>query len=116
MRAFTGLAHIGWTTEDRDGAMALLCDAFGVAHGRKQYSDQPYLAECTGFADCAINIGFVQIEGDTLPLELLEYVRPQGAHMRTALGNPGASHICFETDDIALFVRKTRCERHKTAG
>ncbi len=102
----TGLAHIGWSTADRDGAMALLCDAFGVEHGRSQFSDQPYLSEVTGFPGCAIKIGFIQIDGDATPLEILEYVRPEGGRMRMALGEPGAGHLCFETDSIGAFAKK----------
>lgn len=100
------MAHVGFTTNDRDKAMAIFCEVLGITDNKKQFSDQPYLSEVTGFRDCAINIGFVKIENDSLPLEILEYINPQGGDMAKELDQPGAAHLCFEIDDLILFTNR----------
>ena len=96
----TGLAHVGCAVGDLDGAMRFFNTDMGIEHGRTQLSDQPYLSRVTGLPDCRIRIGFALIDGDSTPLEVLQFLNPLGRPSGAAFGRPGSPHICWEVEDL----------------
>jgi catechol 2,3-dioxygenase-like lactoylglutathione lyase family enzyme len=96
----TGLAHVGCSVGDLDEAMRFYNEYMGIEHGRTQLSDQPYLSDVNGLPGCRIRIGFALIEGDSTPLEVLQYLNPQGQPTGAAFGRPGSPHLCWQVDDL----------------
>jgi catechol 2,3-dioxygenase-like lactoylglutathione lyase family enzyme len=96
----TGLAHVGCSVSDLDEAMRFYNEHMGIEHGRTQLSDQPYLSDVNGLPDCRIRIGFALIEGDSTPLEVLQYLNPRGQPTGAAFGRPGSPHLCWQVDDL----------------
>ena len=104
----TGLAHVGCAVADLDAAMRFYNEDLGIEHGRTQLSDQPYLSDVNGLPDCRIRIGFALIEEDTTPLEVLQYLNPPGRPTGAAFGRPGSPHVCWEVDDLAATLERSR--------
>lgn len=102
----TGLAHVGCAVDDLDAAMRFYNVGMGIEHGRTQLSDQPYLSDVNGLPDCRIRIGFVLIEGDSTPLEILQFLNPKGRPAGAAFGRPGSPHLCWQVDDLDATIEK----------
>jgi catechol 2,3-dioxygenase-like lactoylglutathione lyase family enzyme len=96
-----GAAHAGFTVKDVERSLRFYADSLGIEHTVSQVSDQPYLALVTGVPGCSLKIGFARIEGDNVPLELIEYVNPHPGRALTGFGIPGTPHLCWQVDDLA---------------
>lgn len=106
-----GAAHLGITVSDVEGSLRFYGETLGIEHIKSQVSDQPYLALVTGLPGCSLKIGFVRAEGDDVPFELIEYVKPAGGRALAGFGIPGTPHACWQVDDLAA-----ACERLSQAG
>lgn len=104
----TGIAHVGYTTDDLEKAVDFHVHKLGIENKRTQVSDQPYISKVTGVKDCRLKIGFVRTVSDDLPLEIIEYIYPKGLEAKNELGRIGASHICWKTDDLQAAVARLR--------
>ena len=101
-----GLTHSGFSVSDLDSALDFFKDKLGIEEIRSQLSDQEYLSRVTGFPGARLKIGFVRKEGDAFPLEVIEYLTPQGVPSRAGIGIVGTQHRCYEVGDLdALYAR-----------
>ena len=105
----SGQFHPGCTVSSLDGALRFYGETLGVEHVRGQVSDQPYLALVTGLPGCSLKLGFARIEGDDVPLELIECVNPPASLSGAGFGIVGTAHQCYLVDDLAgAYDRLTR--------
>jgi catechol 2,3-dioxygenase-like lactoylglutathione lyase family enzyme len=95
-----GAAHPGITVKDVEGSLLFYGDTLGIEHTVSQVSDQPYLELVTGVPGCSLKIGFARIEGDQVPLELIEYVNPAAGRALTGFGIIGTPHLCWQVDNL----------------
>jgi catechol 2,3-dioxygenase-like lactoylglutathione lyase family enzyme len=105
-----GAAHAGLTVKDVERSLQFYADSLGIEHTVSQVSDQPYLALVTGVPGCSLKIGFARIEGDDVPLELIEYVNPPAGRALTGFGIPGTPHVCWQVDNLAVAYDRLRRE------
>ena len=103
-----GLAHCGYTVGHLEPAVAFFSQTLGVEHTHMQVSDQPYLARVTGLAGTSLKIGFVQLEGDPLALELLDFVRPRGRPAGVGYGRPGTFYVGWAVDSLEIVYQRLR--------
>jgi catechol 2,3-dioxygenase-like lactoylglutathione lyase family enzyme len=95
-----GAAHPGITVKDVARSLRFYGDTLGIEHTVSQVSDQPYLELVTGVPGCSLKIGFARIEGDQVPLELIEYVNPAAGRALTGFGIVGTPHLCWQVDNL----------------
>jgi catechol 2,3-dioxygenase-like lactoylglutathione lyase family enzyme len=95
-----GAAHPGFTVRSVEGSLRFYGDTLGIEHTISQISDQPYLELVTGVPGCSLKIGFARIEGDVVPLELIEYVNPPAGRALTGFGITGTPHLCWQVDNL----------------
>jgi catechol 2,3-dioxygenase-like lactoylglutathione lyase family enzyme len=105
----SGLFHPGCTVSSLDQALRFYGERLGIEHARGQVSDQPYLALVTGLPGCSLKLGFARIEGDDVPLELIECVNLPAGRSGAGFGIVGTAHQCYQVDDLAgAYDRLTR--------
>jgi catechol 2,3-dioxygenase-like lactoylglutathione lyase family enzyme len=95
-----GAAHPGITVRAVERSLRFYGDTLGVEHTVSQVSDQPYLELVTGVPGCSLKIGFARVEGDDVPLELIEYVNPVAGRALTGFGIAGTSHLCWQVNNL----------------
>jgi catechol 2,3-dioxygenase-like lactoylglutathione lyase family enzyme len=95
-----GAAHPGFTVKSVEESLRFYGDILGIEHTVHQISDQPYLELVTGVPGCSLRIGFARIEGDDVPLELIEYVNPPAGRALTGFGITGTPHLCWQVDNL----------------
>lgn len=95
-----GAAHPGITVKDIERSLRFYGDTLRIEHTVSQVSDQPYLALVTGVPECSLKIGFARIEGDVVPLELIEYVNPAAGRALTGFGIVGTPHLCWQVNNL----------------
>ena len=101
-----GLTHSGFSVSNLDSALDFFKEKLEIEEIRSQLSDQEYLSRVTGFPGARLKIGFVRKEGDVFPLEVIEYLTPQGVPSRAGLGIVGTQHRCYEVGNLdALYAR-----------
>ena len=101
-----GLTHSGLSVSNLESALDFFKERLLIEEIRSQLSDQDYLAKVTGFPGARLKIGFVRKEGDTFPLEIIEYLTPQGVPSRGGLGIVGTQHRCYQVSNLdALYDR-----------
>ena len=96
-----GAAHPGCTVSNLERSLQFYGETLGIEHIQSQVSDQPYLALVTGMPGCSLKIGFARIEGDHVPFENIEYVKPAGGQALTGFGIAGTPHLCWQVDNLA---------------
>lgn len=104
----TGLAHCGYTVGQLEPAVVFFGQTLGVEHTHMQVSDQPYLTRVTGLPGTSLKIGFVQIEGDRLALELLDFVQPRGRPAGVGYGRPGTFYVGWAVDNLWVVYQRLR--------
>lgn len=105
----SGLFHPGCTVSSLERALRFYGETLGIEHVRGQVSDQPYLALVTGLPACSLKLGFARIEGDDVPLELIECVNPPAGRSGAGFGIVGSAHLCYQVGDLAAaYDRLTR--------
>jgi catechol 2,3-dioxygenase-like lactoylglutathione lyase family enzyme len=104
--SITGLFHTGMTVSNLDRSLDFYGRILGIDRFHSQVSDQPYLSDVTGLANCSLRIGFGQVDGDTSVIEILEYAHPKGRQAGVQFGSVGSPHVCWEVDDLpTIFAR-----------
>ena len=101
-----GLSHSGCTVSYLEQSLRFYGETLGIEHIRSQVTDQPYVALVTGFPGCSLKIGFARIEGDGVPFEIIEFVRPAGGRAHTGFGITGSPHQCWQVDNLAEAYRR----------
>jgi catechol 2,3-dioxygenase-like lactoylglutathione lyase family enzyme len=106
-----GAAHPGCTVSNLERSLRFYGETLGIEHIKSQVSDQPYLALVTGLPGCSLKIGFARIEGDHIPFEIIEHIKPAGGRALTGFGIAGTPHVCWQVDNVAAI-----CQRLSGAG
>jgi lactoylglutathione lyase len=105
----TGIAHPGCTVSDLERSLRFYGETLGIERAQSQVSDQPYLALVTGVPGCRLKIGFVRVDGDSRPFELIEYIAPRSGRAATGFGIVGTFHLCWQVSNLdAVYNRLER--------
>jgi catechol 2,3-dioxygenase-like lactoylglutathione lyase family enzyme len=95
-----GLFHFGATVSNLEKTLEFFGSKLGITNIKSQLSDQPYLAKVTGLPDAKLKIGFLRIEGDDFPLEVIEYITPKGVDAGSGFGISGTIHYAFLVNNL----------------
>jgi catechol 2,3-dioxygenase-like lactoylglutathione lyase family enzyme len=91
--------HFSFTVGSIETALNFFRDQLGLRATPVMEVENENVQKIVGFPDALLRISIVQIPGGS-NLELIEYVRPEGALVDSKSCNPGAAHIAFEVGDI----------------
>ncbi|MDP8924098.1 MAG: VOC family protein [Chloroflexota bacterium] len=101
-----GIHHTGITVTNLDRSLGFYRDLLGLKVRLTMVRDTPDIGEVVGYPGARIKIAFVGVPGDTVVVELLEYLEPHGAPRDPETRNPAAGHVCFDVEDIhAIYER-----------
>jgi catechol 2,3-dioxygenase-like lactoylglutathione lyase family enzyme len=101
-----GLDHAAFVVSDIQTMTAFYRDVCGltVRGGRELQND--FASRVLGYADAHVHVVLLGAEGDSVLLELIEYVQPKGSDGHVPKNALGASHISFLVDDLAATYAK----------
>ena len=93
--------HYGVTVSDLDESLAFYRNHLEMEVVERISFDSEAFGRFVGVEDADVDIAFLDAGGCTY--ELLEYRSPSGGDANEGTGNDdvGASHFCFEVDDVA---------------
>jgi catechol 2,3-dioxygenase-like lactoylglutathione lyase family enzyme len=93
------LDHVSVTCADLERSLAFYVNLLGLQLAGRGESDDVELSTLTGLAGVRVRWAEVGLGRGQL-LELLEYVAPEGAPVRPAANDPGATHIGLAVEDL----------------
>ena len=96
----TGFNHSGVVVDDLDTMIAFYTDVLGLEVLREVESVAPPGGDHTGIPNARRKLVFVGKPGDHHQLELVHYYDPKPSAGHLHHHQFGASHICFNTDDL----------------
>ncbi len=101
-----GLFHFGATVGSLEETLDFYASKLGITDIKSQMSDQPYLAKVTGLPGAKLKIGFLRIDRDDFPMEVIEYLTPRGVDAEGGFGISGTLHYSFLVNNLPeLFAR-----------
>lgn len=112
-----GILHHGLTVSDLDRSVAWYCEVIGLKEVHRQTGDNDYTRTLVGVPGAKIRVAQLSFAGragswpSSHVLELIEYEKKRGAHVRPLPNDVGAGHIAFVVDDIDII-----CQRVKASG
>lgn len=101
-----GVLHHGLTVSDLDRSGAWYCDVLGLKEVHRQVGDNDYTRSLVGVPGASIRVAQLSFPGsdESWPsshvIELIEYVKARGGHVRPQPNDAGAGHLAFVVDDI----------------
>jgi lactoylglutathione lyase len=93
------------------------CDVLGLKEVHRQLGDNDYTRTLVGIPGASLRVAQLTFPGrdekwpSSHVIELIEYVRGQGGHVRPEPNDIGAVHVAFVVDDIDEI-----CSRVTTSG
>ncbi len=99
------LDHVSVTCADLDRSLAFYVGVLGLPLAGRGESKDAELSTLTGLPGVRVRWAEVALGGGQL-LELLRYVTPEGAPVRPATNDPGATHIGLSVEDLGAFHRR----------
>lgn len=96
--AIQGVHHVGITVRDMKRSFEWYSRMFGFIPGPINQGSGPELER--GVQVPGAELSFSMIRVGNVNIEFLEYHRPAGKDWDRTNADVGASHICFEVDDI----------------
>ena len=97
----TGFNHSGVVVRDLQAMLDFYCGALGLHVLREVDSIAPAGGDHTGVPGARRKLVFVGIPGGSHQLELVNYLHPQPSEGHLHHHQYGASHICFDVDDLS---------------
>lgn len=107
MREPVRLDHVSVTVSDIDASLAFYVGLLDLPLIARGVSDDAELAEIMGHEDVSIRWADIDV-GETLVLELVEFIRPAGTPITKSLWDPGATHIGLRVGDITAVHERLR--------
>jgi catechol 2,3-dioxygenase-like lactoylglutathione lyase family enzyme len=101
------LQHVSITTADLDRSLAFWQGLVGLELTGRGEVAAPHLDKILGLGPTRLAWAELDVPGGGM-LELFQYLRPEGVPTRPRTCDPGAVHICFETDDLETLVARLR--------
>jgi catechol 2,3-dioxygenase-like lactoylglutathione lyase family enzyme len=96
----TGLNHSGFIINDVNKMKSFYCDILGLKIEREVDSIAPPEGDHTGFPNAKRKLIFVGAGGEHL-IELVYFINPKSPDGHLNRNQLGASHICFNVDNIS---------------
>jgi catechol 2,3-dioxygenase-like lactoylglutathione lyase family enzyme len=122
-RVIVGVFHTGLSVSSLERSMAFYRDTLGIANTVSQVSDQPYLAGVTGLPGCSLLIGFARVEGESMALEMLQYIHPPGVPAGTGFGRLSTLNPAWAVEGLEAMAERLAgagvpllAEPHRLAG
>lgn len=93
--------HVGITVADLDEAIEFFSTVLGVEPLETEYWNRvDFLEEMTGYDELELRVGFFEVPGNGVLLELIEYMNPKGATYDPETYNVNNSHVSFLVKSI----------------
>ena len=96
----TGLNHSGFIVKDIEKMKSFYCDVLGLKIEREVDSIAAAPGDHTGFPDAKRKLVFVGAGGEHL-VEVVYFINPKSPQGHLNRNQLGASHICFNVDNIS---------------
>jgi lactoylglutathione lyase len=91
--------HFSFTVSNLDSALQFFCEGMGLEATPPSEVQSKKVQEIVGIPGACFRISLVRIP-NAGAIELIQYVRPEGARIDSKPCNPGAAHLAFVVDDI----------------
>lgn len=107
-----GTLHFGLTVSDLNRSVDWYCNVIGLREVHRQVGDNDYTRTLVGVEGAALRVAQLALpDVSTLwpsshCLELIEYTRAQGRHVKPQPNDVGATHIAFVVSDIEEVVER----------
>jgi catechol 2,3-dioxygenase-like lactoylglutathione lyase family enzyme len=100
MPGLVGIQHVSSTVRDLGETLGWYRDVLGIEPHMTMQAEGPALGAGLRVPGARLDVAFLRVGGATV--ELIEYVEPADTRDALELGRSdhGASHICFEVEDI----------------
>jgi catechol 2,3-dioxygenase-like lactoylglutathione lyase family enzyme len=100
MKGLIGIQHVSSTVRDLDQTLGWYRDVLGIEPHITMQAEGPELSAGLRVPGAKLDVALLKVGGATV--ELIEYVGPDDTRddVRLRRCDHGASHICFEVDDI----------------
>ena len=102
----TGFNHSGLVVADIDLMVTFYRDELGLSVIREVDSVAPPTGDHTGFPGARRKLVFVGKSGNDHMLELVHYIDPLSPKGHLERNQLGASHICFNVNDLTTLHKK----------
>jgi catechol 2,3-dioxygenase-like lactoylglutathione lyase family enzyme len=96
--AFLGVHHVGLTVSNFERSMEFYERLLGKVRDFDTESEGPELSKAVGVANASLHFGFISL--GPVHLEILEYRNPRRDQYVLRNCDVGATHICFEVNDL----------------
>jgi catechol 2,3-dioxygenase-like lactoylglutathione lyase family enzyme len=110
MAAPKGLHHIGVPVRSIERSLAWYRDIFGLEPSFVALSEGPVLDRTVGLENARLRYAMLELADAGCRLELIEYESPIGEDFALRNCDVGATHICFEVDDIDAVYDELRAK------
>ena len=106
-----GVWHFSFTVADLDRSIVFYRDLLWLDLVHVQEQDNAYTRRLVGYPDASLRVAQFAVPGapsglSTHSLELVEYRSPRLAPRDQQIARPGAAHLAFAVDDIAVWHRR----------
>ena len=98
----TAFNHTSYTVGDMERAVRFWTEAMGFRAASVSEREGDWQEQVTGVAGARLRVA--HLYGHGFHLELIQYLDATPATASYPPDAPGASHLCFEVDDIAAFA------------
>jgi catechol 2,3-dioxygenase-like lactoylglutathione lyase family enzyme len=96
--AYRGVHHVGLTVSNFDRSMEFYERLLGRIRDFDTESEGPELSRAVGVENASLRFGFISM--GPVHLEILEYRNPRRDRYELRNSDVGASHVCFEVNDL----------------
>lgn len=96
----SGFNHTGVVVRDMDAMVAFYTDVIGLEVLREVDSVAPPEGDHTGVPDAHRKLVFVGMPDGGHRIELVKYLKPEAPEGHVDRHRLGATHICFDVDDL----------------
>jgi catechol 2,3-dioxygenase-like lactoylglutathione lyase family enzyme len=93
-----GVHHFGITVRDMKRSFDWYSTMFGLQPGPVNHSEGTALSDAVQLEGTELSFSMIDIGGTRI--EFLEYHNPRGKDFDLTNGDVGATHICFQVDDM----------------
>jgi catechol 2,3-dioxygenase-like lactoylglutathione lyase family enzyme len=104
----SGLNHTSFTVSSLERSIAFYRDVLGLELEATWERNAPWIAEMTGLAGARLRLAALRVPQTEHVLELIEYERPRGEHVRRATNDVGCAHLGLVVDDIDAEYERLR--------
>ncbi len=109
--------HLSFTVSNLDRSILFYRDTLGMKLVKRFEAPIELEEKLTGYPGANLHIAFLEIPGQRIQIELIEWKHPKGRSVDTSPYNPGAAHVCFYvTDDLNHLYGELKAKGVKFSG